>query len=301
MSVETRGSALRLWRFLKKPLHEKSRSLFVWWTARFPNRPAPLLLPSGLLWVVRKDNASEPISEGRFEIPETRFVERFLRPGMVVLDIGAHHGYYTLLASKRVGFRGKVIAFEPSPREQKALRLHARLNQCWNVTVEQSAVGGENTTGTLHVVEGFPTGCNSLRQPIVSGRTSEAPVRIVRLDSWMLRHGFERVDFIKLDVEGGELAALEGAEQMLRRQPRPVILAEVQDIRTRPWGYAAKRILAHLKDRNFTWFSIGQDGSVDELDLSPNEFEGNFVACPRESIHSLGVLRSRETVDVSNS
>jgi FkbM family methyltransferase len=57
------------------------------------------------------------------------------------LDIGAHHGLYTLLASRRVGRRGMVVAFEPSPRERRRLAKHLRVNRCANVEVEACAVG----------------------------------------------------------------------------------------------------------------------------------------------------------------
>jgi FkbM family methyltransferase len=214
-------------------------------------------------------------------------VERFLQPGMTVLDIGAHHGLYTLLASKRVGGKGRVFAFEPSPRERRALNLHALLNFCRNVTVESVALGNQEATADLFVVQGGQTGCNSLRPPIVISGTSPVRVRVTRLDSWLATHNVERVDFIKLDVEGGELEALKGAAELLKRRPRPVILAEVQDIRTAPWGYRAKEILTRLREADFTWFRLLEGGLLETLDLSGESFDGNFVACPRESMHLL--------------
>jgi FkbM family methyltransferase len=63
-------------------------------------------------------------------------VERFLKPNMTVLDIGTHHGFYSLLASYKVGATGQVIAFEPSPRERRRLLWHLRLNRKKNVLVE---------------------------------------------------------------------------------------------------------------------------------------------------------------------
>jgi FkbM family methyltransferase len=259
----------------------------------FPNIPAPMLLPFGAWWLVRKDTAGQPISEGRFETAEVAFVDRFLQPGMTVLDVGAHHGYYSLLASKRVGARGKVFAFEPSPRERKTLRLHLILNRCVNVSVQGLALGHEETESDLYVVQGIQTGCNSLRPPIVVSKTSRVSVRVTQLDRWLENKNIQEVNFIKLDVEGGELAVLKGAEQLLARQPRPIILAEVQDLRTRPWGYPAKDILRYLCERRYRWFDLSEDGSLQEMDLSPNEFEGNFLACPDESVQKLDRLRAK--------
>jgi len=86
------------------------------------------------------DVCSDAIFTDSFEKAEIHFVENFLKEGMTVLDIGAHHGFYTILASKKVGPSGRVIAFEPSPRERRRLLLHLKLNQCSNVKVEPSYV-----------------------------------------------------------------------------------------------------------------------------------------------------------------
>jgi FkbM family methyltransferase len=242
----------------------------------------PVRLPFGAWWVPRIDNLGEPLLAGTFETHELDFVHSYLQPGMTVLDIGAHHGLYTLLAAKRVAPGGKVFAFEPSPRERKALQLHVRLNLCWNVAIQRLAVGNEETDADLHVVQGSETGCNSLRPPIVISKTSPIRVRVTRLDYWLARRKIDHVDFIKLDVEGAELDALKGAELLLNRKPRPVILAEVQDVRTRPWGYRAGAIIEHLSHKGYKWLRPTIGGSLRDLDTSLEEYEGNFVAVPEE-------------------
>jgi len=220
---------------------------------------------------------------GEFEPAERAFVGRFLRAGMTALDIGAHHGLYTLLASKLVGPNGQVFAFEPSPRERKALRLNVGLNRCKNVVIEGLALGNEEGEGSLYVVDGHETGCNSLRPPALTGETSPIQVRVTSLDGWLGTHLAKSVDFIKLDVEGGELSVLQGAQRLLEGRPRPIILAEVQDIRAHPWGYRASEIIRHLSSKGYKWFSLTADGAVVPLDDQAETFDGNFVACPEES------------------
>src|SRR5580704_1813642 len=282
----TSGILPRAWRFLKKPWPEKRGSFYSRWTNAFPNLPIPLRLPFGAWWLVRPAHIGIPISEGKFENAEFAFINKFLRPGMTVLDIGAHHGFYTLLAAKRVGPQGRVFAFEPSTRERKALLRHVRINGCRNVTVEGLALGSESADTELFVVEGAKTGCNSLKKPAadVAGTLSTVQVQVARLDDWLARGKITDVDFIKLDVEGGELEVLKGAERMLSGRPRPVILAEVQDVRTLPWGYRAKEIVNHLSSRGYEWFRLLPSGSLDKLGEAPDEVEGNFVACPGESV-----------------
>lgn len=281
---EVHGFA-RVLRFLRKPLHEKIISV----RARLAMASIiwPVELPFGALWFPRKDNLGEALLAGSFESSELAFVERFLRPGMTVLDLGAHHGLYSLLASKRVGRDGRVFAFEPSPRERRALRANLLLNYCRNVFVQGVALGAEEKEEDLFVVQGHQTGCNSLRPPDALSATKPMRVQVVKLDNWLAKQKIDRVDFIKLDVEGAELETLKGAARLLERRPRPVILAEVQDVRTKPWGYWAREIIAHLACKDYEWFRLREIGYLEPLEISSANFDGNFVACPRESLAAL--------------
>jgi len=225
-----------------------------------------------------------------FEEAERQFVERFLRPGMIVLDIGAHHGFYTLLASRKVGKKGKVIAFEPSPRERRRLVRHLRINGCSNVRVEALALAAKEEETTLFVVKGRETGLNSLRPTKADEPLETISVTVTTLDGYLEQKGIAAVDFIKMDVEGTELEVLKGATHLLSRPPRPVILSEVQDIRTESFGYRAKDILEFLHQRNFHWFKIRRDGKL--LPLSaPNDLTSwescNFVAVPIERLKEI--------------
>jgi len=269
-------------RFLEKPLHEQSRAFYARWKKILPSVPFPVRLPFGAWFVARNDGLGSTLTYDGFETEERSFVEHFLRPGMMVLDIGAHHGFYTLLASKRVGPTGRVLAFEPSPREQQALRLNLKLNRCKNVSIQGLALGDEETEGSLFLVRGSETGFNSLKPPETRNPTTPVRVRIRRLDNVLRDAKIDRADLIKLDVEGGELGVLQGATDLLERRPRPVILVEVEDVRTVAWGYRAKEILFHLHGKGYKWFSLLAGGEIAELNMNADNFEGNFVACPPE-------------------
>jgi len=295
------GVLPRARRFLQKPWREKAISIGFRWEsftsavkATAARIPALVRLPFGAWWFARNDHIGRPIREGRFETGEVAFVANFLQPDMTVLDIGAHHGFYTLLASKRVGPRGRVFAFEPSSRERRALLRHLKVNRCRNVTVEGLALGNENTDAQLFVVRGDQTGCNSLRKPAadVTGTLNAAQVHMVKLDDWLASRNVGTVHFVKLDVEGGELEVLKGAQMLCSRRPRPVILAEVQDVRTLPWGYRAKEIISYLGNQGYRWFRLLPTGRLDEIDMRSDEFEGNFVACCDDSSSAMERLRS---------
>ena len=271
----------RIWRFLQRPRRAQYISLAYRARRLFPEMPVPLRLPFGAWWLAQKSALDDELIHDGFEGAEVAFVGRLLRPGMTVLDAGAHHGLYTLLASKRVGRQGRVIAFEPSPRERKRLRRHLRVNRCRNVDVQPCALGDEHREADLFLVQGREDWCNSLRAPQIDARTVSVRVEVERVDDVLEKIGVTRVDFIKLDVEGAELSFLQGACRTLAAS-RPVILAEVQDLRTRPWGYAAREIIEFLARASYCWFALTANSNLQPISTQLKTYDANLVALPEE-------------------
>jgi FkbM family methyltransferase len=248
----------------------------------------PVRTSFGARWIPRGDHVGNPVQACTFEVAELLFVERFLRPRMTVLDIGAHHGLYSLLASKKVGPQGRVIAFEPSPRERKALRLNLALNWSRNVSVYKVALGSDAGEADFFVVEGTETGCNSLRPPhLKTGTYRPIQIRVAVLDDWLREHKIEHVDFIKIDAEGAELEVLQGASKLLNARPRPVLLAEIAEIRTAPWGYSARETVRYMEEMGYVWFSIRRDGSLRVLQPDYDLRDTNLVAVPNEQTEAM--------------
>ena len=231
----------RMGRFLASPLKSKYITMALRARRVFPNMTIPLRLPFGVWWLAEKGALDHELMYNGFEETEVRFVQRLLRPGMTVLDIGAHHGLYTLLTAKHVGRSGRVIAFEPSPRECRRLAKHIRVNRCGNVEMEVLCAWQQHRARrnflwwTVSATGGIACG-----RPPCRSRRVWCACAVRKLDDVLAERGIQQVDFIKLDAEGGELAVLEGARKLLQTAPRPAILAEVEDIRTRPWGYPAR-------------------------------------------------------------
>ena len=249
------------------------------WNRALPRVPLLLRLSPGVWWIASNDAVSDQLVTG-FEQKERRFVSRFLKPGMTVLDIGAHAGLYTLTASKRVGPSGRVISFEPSPRERQRLTRHLSLNRCGNVTVQAFALGQDGGDAELFVVDGSETGCNSFRPaPGIAGHTVRVPIR--RLDDCQAEGMFTAVDLIKMDIEGAELSALRGAESVFRAA-RPVLLCEIEEARLAPWDYRGRDIIDLLSAWRYRWFTIADDGELADLPVNQQQFAGNYVAIPVE-------------------
>lgn len=288
--VEEATIQQRVVRFLRNPARRQYLSLAMRARSVFPQMPIPWRLPFGAWWLAERGALDHELIYHGFEETEVRFVERFLRPGMTVLDIGAHHGLYTLLASKCVGRSGKVISFEPSPREFRRLSKHVRVNRCRNVKTEACALGNDHGDADLFVVDGDRDWGNSLRPPDVPEPTRKVRVPLRKLDGLLAARRIEKVDFIKLDVEGGELAVLKGASRLLQTAPRPAILAEVQDIRTRPWGYAARDILQLLARWNYRWFAMSEIGTLYPVSLDNDSYDANLVGFPQERVEEFRSL-----------
>jgi FkbM family methyltransferase len=153
---------------------------------------------------------------GTYEPEQSRLFEETLRPGDTVLDVGAHAGYYTLLAAVLVGEHGRVWAFEPDPHNFSALCRHVRINRQENVTTAQLAVS--DTSGAAHFVQGSGSGTGRL---CADGAIE---VETTTLDEFCASRGI-RPAAIKIDVEGAEAGVLQGAERTLATQAPTIFLS----------------------------------------------------------------------------
>jgi FkbM family methyltransferase len=151
---------------------------------------------------------------GSYEWDKRLAFESMAQPGDVVFDIGAHVGFYTLLAAELVGSSGRVVAFEPVPENLRYLKSHLRMNRVKNTVVCPVAVG--RGFGVM----GFDRGVSSTQGRLSASAPLKVPV--VGLDEYVAQRGFPSPKVIKMDIEGGELDALEGAKTLLS-SVRPVI------------------------------------------------------------------------------
>jgi len=221
------------------------------------------------------------------DLPELQLLWKILEPGMVFMDIGAYHGVYSLVAAKRLGGRGQIVAFEPSPRERHRLNLHLRWNGIRTVRVESCAVSsGISSCPFFQVVSGDTTR-NGLRPPASADVVKKLAIKTISLDQYVLDSSLGRVDVIKLDVEGAELDAFRGAGKVLT-DLRPIFICEVLDATAKVWGYEAKQTVAMLKTFDFEWFEICSDGTI-----VPHEMKDcypqvrNYLAVPREKCRAV--------------
>ena len=169
---------------------------------------------------------------GLIEPELTAVLAERLRPGMVFLDVGAHYGYFTMLAARRVWPSGSVVAFEPSRSTARLLR--ANVAHFDNVVVEESAVDDRSGVARLRDFGPHHSALNTVlagaRVPAAERRRLRADtyeVPTVSLDDYVARRGL-RPDVVKLDAEGAELAILGGMTTVLR-EADPLVAIETGD------------------------------------------------------------------------
>jgi FkbM family methyltransferase len=184
-------------------------------TAVFPILQGQL---RGKRWVVGAGNHSYWL--GSYEIRKRQVFEREIKPGMVVFDIGANVGFYSLLAAQLTGKAGKVYAFEPLPRNAEYIHKHVALNKITTIAVFEVAVGDKNGEAWFEPGVSIATGHLS--------ETGTIRVRQVSLDTLMAEGLLTRPDVMKIDVEGAEYDVVRGAQEIIQAY-RPLIFLDTHD------------------------------------------------------------------------
>jgi len=188
-------------------------------------------------------------------------LNQYLVPNIVVLDIGANIGEITLLAAKRVGIHGRVYAFEPMDNIANKLTQHIELNHFTQVEIHRCALGNKlNNQMPIYSscgqqVKDKHEGLGSLYRK----DNQEQPIQYVELttmDIWVTQQPeINRIDFVKIDIEGAELACLQGSQETLRKF-KPKIIIEIQDFSAERAGYQATDIIDLLSELGYEFFRI---------------------------------------------
>lgn len=185
---------------------------------------------------------------GVFGEYETKLVKDLVKPGMTVVDVGANIGYFTVIFSKLVGNTGKVYAFEPDPYNYDILSKNIKLNNLSNVILIPKALS--NFPGKIKLfLDKTNLGNMSFAAQNISDDGGEIEVEAVTLDSYL---GGQKVDFIKIDVQGAEGLVLGGAKNTLNNNHLKIL--------TEFWPYGLKNLktdpLILLRDLEGAGFKI---------------------------------------------
>jgi FkbM family methyltransferase len=212
----------------------------------------PVGTPEGTFWIDPVSNLGLCLlRQGTYEPAMTLTVKRYLRPGGTFVDVGANEGYFGVIAAKAVGPAGRVLLVEPQTRLRPVLAENLRLNGIANVTVEESAISDTAGTDTLHLAPDLNTGASGLSRG-TRYRVPTQQVRTTTLTELFAKHGVDRADLVKLDIEGYEHEAVFGSADLFRQRRVRALALEVHPPMLRRRGHDPAAILEFLAGCGYT-------------------------------------------------
>jgi len=189
-----------------------------------------------------------------YEKETTDFFKKTIKPGMIVIDIGAHIGYFTKIFSKLVGKKGTVYAFEADPENFELLNKntkHLKNTKLCKVAISDSI----GTIDFFH--SNSKSGCHSTVP--AEFRSQKITIPTITLDEFANRKGINKIDIIKIDIEGGEYIALHGMKKIFKNNPNIAIVLEfcMENIKLAHIEY--HDFLKNIEQFGFNIFSIRQN------------------------------------------
>jgi FkbM family methyltransferase len=199
-----------------------------------------------------------------------------LGPGKIFFDVGTNMGYHSLLASKLVGDKGRVHAFEPADTQFQHLQLNLRINHIENVTANQCAVAESTGEREFFISEGWNQGTHSLGK--TAGQSKSCRVPCVSIDDYVEKQSVKRIDVMKVDVEGAELSVFKGAQRTLSTMPPPLLIFECCEEFSQPFGYSTRDVKQMIEQHGYNLYNLDISPQPTRVSSSSPERYANIVA-----------------------
>ena len=185
---------------------------------------------------------------GDYEKPEIDYISQYLKPGNVFVDIGANIGLFSLNASKIVGDKGKVISFEAFSSNYRQFKNNIEINNFKNIISENKAISNQNSTVEILYNEGDHN--IGMASSFLKHFTSKEIVESITLDDYASNNSIEKIDLIKIDIEGGEYNAILGMTKILS-DSKPQVLIEINHQTLQDSGRSEKEIIDLFNQFNY--------------------------------------------------
>jgi FkbM family methyltransferase len=233
-----------------------------WWPSAgiYSSLVRRLSLPGAVIQVGGNTLYLDPLdplqlgARGEHDPMETSVYSEQVKPGQVVLDIGANIGYFTLQFASLVGPQGRVYAFEPMPTNFDLLSKNIRANEYSNIVAVRTAVGGRPGKGRLYLSQDS-SGDHRVQTP--NEPRASIPIDITSVDAFLESHP-TMVDFVKMDIQGSEGAALLGMRRTISENPTMKMLVEFCPPPLREAGIDPRTFLSDLSKGGFVLYHVDE-------------------------------------------
>lgn len=218
----------------------------------------------------------------RHEYETVQQLQALLKQGDIVLDIGAHIGYYSRIFGDLVGTEGRVLAFEPHPRTFTTLRrntrrqMHIQLHQVAASDIREetelfdylmmSASGSLHYDQTLAALQREQATEYAVAPRMENFEPRVYTIQAVVLDDYLRTLGISQVNLIKMDIEGAELAALRGLQQTIKNSPNLYLIMEFNPKALRAFELDPVHVIPMVLEMGFaTAHAIQPDGRLQNI------------------------------------
>jgi len=250
-----------IWWKCKYTAHQQQKRFKEWQKLQAENDLIKFRLAKGLtILLCRDDKLSEMIFMGTFELNERRFIEKFLKPGDIFVDVGANLGLFSLIAARIINTDGQVYAFEPTATTFRVLVQNVQYNDLHNGFCYQLALSNKSEQRFLIISTDGYGAWNSLATPTSGSKFSKEEVQCITWDHFAEEHDLiGKVALMKIDVEGWEFYVLEGGTRILSREDAPDLLIEFTDVNAESAGLNCEAVYSKLCELGYQLYSFDMD------------------------------------------
>ncbi len=213
-----------------------------------------------------------------YEDSELLFMKHILKDGSVFIDIGANIGLYSLVASKIVKKNGSIYAFEPYPKNREAFNENIALNNFKNIVVENFAIAEKE--GEIALFYNMDNANLGMVSAYVTDLDNAVKVKTISLDNYVKNQHITKIDFIKLDIEGGEYTALLGMQEVLTNLS-PILMIEILEYVPFTKNTNQDKIVSFLEKFGYQKWFISENGTLSKTQKDASRM--NFIFAKKDS------------------
>ncbi|EEM69057.1 MULTISPECIES: FkbM family methyltransferase [Bacillus cereus group] len=200
------------------------------------------------------------VVKGQHELEETNILKQIIKEGDCVIDGGANYGWFTVLFGLLVGNTGEVHAFEPFSPALYECEQNIAVNNLGNVVLNQQALSSKIGNSKIYLPKSLgDLGASfmaSLEELVETEDNIEIDCFVNTIDNYIHDMNISNIKCIKLDIEGAEISALQGAEKFLKRDIKPLLMIEVSKLTSEKFLHSPEDIFSILKSYGYTIYEI---------------------------------------------